>query len=83
MTSMIKKDMHHLLVDAMKREDPVKMYQEIQEHSKGSKLHHVEAARRALEAHRLGPAIEQDLSRLIELNAGVSEIWNPPKDNCA
>ena len=41
---MIKKDMHHLLVDAMRKEDPVRMYQEIQDHFKGCKLHHVEAA---------------------------------------
>ena len=52
MSSMIKKDMHHLLVDAMRKEDPIRMYQEIQDHYKGCKLHHVEAARRALEAHR-------------------------------
>ena len=69
MMSMIKKDMHHMLVDAMKREDPIKMYQEIQDHFKGSKLHHVEVARRVLEVHRLGPQIEQDLSRLMELIA--------------
>ena len=67
MMSMIKKDMHHMLVDAMKREDPIKMYWEIQEHFKGGKQHHVETAKRMLEAHRLGPAIEQNLSRLLEL----------------
>ena len=78
MTSMIKKDMHHLLVDAMKREDPVRMYQEIQKHFKGSKLHHVEAARRALEAHRLGLAIEQDLSRLMELIAVLEKAQETP-----
>ena len=26
MMSMIKKDMHHMLMDVMKREDPIKMY---------------------------------------------------------
>ena len=67
MMSMIKKDMHHMLVDAMKREDPIKMYREIQEHFKGGKQHHVETAKRMLEAHRLGPAIEQNMSRLLEL----------------
>ena len=45
MSSMIKKDMQRLLVDAIRKEDPIRMYQEIQEHFKGSKLHHVEAAR--------------------------------------
>ena len=53
----------------MKKEDPFRMYQEIQDHFKGCKLHHVEAARRALEAHWFGPEIEQDLSRLMELIA--------------
>ena len=43
MSSMIKKD--HLLVDAMRKEDPIRMYREIQDHFKGCKLHHVEAAR--------------------------------------
>ena len=74
MTSMIKKDMHHLLVEAMRKEDPIRMYQEIQDHFKGCKLHHVEAARRALEAHRFGPEIEQDLSRLMELLFLVSDF---------
>ena len=78
MSSMIEKDMHHLLVDAMKKEDPIRMYQEIQEHFKGSKLHHVEAARRALEAHRLEPAIEQDLSRLMELIAVLKKAQHMP-----
>ena len=54
------------------------MYQEIQEHFKGSKLHHVEAARRALEAHRFGPAIEQDLSRLMELTAVLEKAQKTP-----
>ena len=34
MSSMIKKDMHHLLVDAMRKEDPIRMYQEIQDLTK-------------------------------------------------
>ena len=78
MSSMIKKDMNHLLVDAMRKEDPSRMYQEIQEYSKGSKLRYVEAARRALEAHRLGPAIEQDLSRLMELIAVLEKAQQTP-----
>ena len=67
MVSMIKKDVHHVMVEAMKREDPIKMYREIQEQFKGGKQHHVKTARRMLEAHRLRPAIEQDLSRPLEL----------------
>ena len=78
MTSMIKKDMHHLLVEAMRKEDPIRMYQEIQDHFKGCKLHHVEAARRALEAHRFGPEIEQDLSRLMELIAILEKAQKMP-----
>ena len=78
MSSMIKKDMNHLLVDAMRKEDPSRMYQEIQEYSKGSKLRYVEAARRALEAHRLGPAIEKDLSRLMELIAVLVKAQQTP-----
>ena len=62
----------------MKKEDPFRMYQEIQDHFKGCKLHHVEAARRALEAHRFGPEIEQDLSRLMELIAVLEKAQKMP-----
>ena len=43
----------------------------IQEHFKGGKNHHVEAARTKLNAHPLGPDIERDLSRLLVL---ISEL---------
>ena len=71
--SMINKDIHHMLVEAMKREDPIKMYREIQEHFKGGKNYHVETARRMLDAHRLGPEIEQDLSKQLELISVLEE----------
>ena len=85
MMSMIKKDMHHMLVEAMKRGDPIKMYREIQKHYKGGKQHHVETARRMLEAHRLGPAglvetIGADLSSRKSLKDGdarIPEVRNP------
>ena len=64
---MINKDMHHMLVEAMKREDPIRMYSEFQEHFKGGKNHHVETARRMLNAHELGLEIERNLSKLLEL----------------
>ena len=67
MLSMINKDMHHMLSEAIKKEDPIKLYRMIQEHFKGVKNHHVEAARRKLNAHRFGPDIERDMSRLLEL----------------
>ena len=59
--SMINKDMHHLLGDAIKDEDPKMLYIVIQEHFKGGKNHHVESARRKLNAHRFGPDIERDI----------------------
>ena len=52
MLSMIDKDMHHILGEPMKKEDQIKMYRAIQEHFKGGKNHHVESARRKLNAHR-------------------------------
>ena len=67
MLSMINKDMHHMLSEAIKKEDPTKLYKTIQEHFKGGKNHHVEAARRKLKAHRFGPDIERNISRLLEL----------------
>ena len=71
MLSMIKKDMHHLLGDAIKDEDPKMLYNVIQEHFKGGKNHHVESARRKLNAHRFGPDIDRDISRLLTL---ISEL---------
>ena len=65
MLSMINKDMHHMLSEAIKKKDPIKLYRMIQEHFKGGKNHHVEAARRKLIAHRCGPDIERDMSRLL------------------
>ena len=71
MLSMINKDMHHLLGDAIKDEDPKMLYNVIQEHFKGGKNHHVESVRRKLNAHRLGPDIQRDISRILTL---VSEL---------
>ena len=58
-----------MLLDLIRKEDPV--YRAIQEHCKGSKNHHVEAARKMLNTHRLGPDIERDMSKLLEL---ISEL---------
>ena len=63
--------MHHLLGEAIKDEDPTKLYKVIQEHFIGGKNHHVESARRKLNAHRFGPDIERDISRLLVL---ISEL---------
>ena len=71
MLSMINKDMHHMLGDAIKDEDPRMLYKDIQEHFKGGKNHHVESARRKLNAHRFRPDIERDISRLLIL---ISEL---------
>ena len=78
MLSMINKDMHHLLGEAIKDEDPTKLYKVIQEHFKGGKNHHVESARRKLKAHRFGPEIE-DISRLLVL---ISELEVAQKMKC-
>ena len=47
------------------------LYNVIQEHFKGGKNHHVESARRKLNAHRFGPDIERDISKLLTL---ISEL---------
>ena len=73
MLSMTNKDMHHMLMEGMKREDPIKMYRKIQEHFEGGKNHHVEAARRTLNTHRLGPDIGRDLSKLLELISALEK----------
>ena len=65
MMSMIDKDMHHMLSGAIREENPSKVYKVILEHFKGGKNHHIESARRKLSAHRFGPDIERDLSRLL------------------
>ena len=71
MMSMIDKDMHHMLSGAIREENPSKDYKVILEHFKGGKNHHIESARRKLSAHRFGPEIERDLSRLLVL---ISEL---------
>ena len=71
MMSMIDKDMHHMLSGAIREENPAKVYKVILEHFKDGKNHHIESARRKLSAHRFGPDIERDLSRLLVL---VSEL---------
>ena len=71
MMSMINKDMHHMLSEAIKDEDPTKVFKVIQEYFKGGKNHHVESARRKLNAHRFGPDIERGISRLLVL---ISEL---------
>ena len=84
MMSMVHKDMHHLLLDLIRKEDPVQIYRAIQEHFKGGKSHHVEAARKKLNDHRLGQDIERDLSTFDLVlggstrhgNARISEIWD-------
>ena len=45
----------------------MKIYRAIQEHFKGGKNHHVETARKKLNAHRLGPDIERNPSKPLEL----------------
>ena len=52
------------------------MYREIKEHFKGGKNHHVGSARKKLNAHRLGPDIQRDLSKLLEL---ISDLEGPQK----
>ena len=73
MMSMIHKDMHHLLLDLIRKEDPVRIYKAIQDHFKGGKNHHVEAARKKLNDHRLGQDIDRDLSTLSELISSLEE----------
>ena len=73
MMSMIHKDMHHLLLDLIRKEDPVRIYREIQEHFKGGKNLHVEAARKKLNDHRLGLNIVRYLSTLLELISALEE----------
>ena len=68
MLSMMNKDMFG---EAINDEDPTRLYKIIQEHFKGGKNHHVESARRKLNAHRFGPGIERDISRLLVL---ISEL---------
>ena len=63
----VNKDMHHMLIKPIRKEDPVKIYKAIKEHFKGGKNHHVESARKKLNAHRLGPDIERDSSKFLEL----------------
>ena len=71
--AMVHKDMHHLLLDLIRKEDPVRIYRAIQDHFKGGKNHHVEAARKKLNDHRLGQDIERDLSTLLELISSSEE----------
>ena len=73
MMSMVHKDMHHLLLDLIRKEDPVRIYRAIQDHFKGGKNRHVEAARKKLNDHRLGQDIERDLSTLLELISSLEE----------
>ena len=63
MMSMIDKDMHHMLSEAIKDEDPTKVFKVIQEHFKGGKNHHIDSARRKPDAHRFEPDVERDISR--------------------
>ena len=71
MMPMIDKDMHYMLSGVIREENPTKVYKVIQEHFKGGKNLHNESARRKLNAHRFGPDIERDLSRLLVL---ISEL---------
>ena len=71
MISMVYKDMYHMLSEAIKDEEPTKVFKVIQEHFKGGKNHHIESAKRKLNAHRIGPDIEREISRLLVL---VSEL---------
>ena len=56
-----------MLLELIRKEDLVKIYRANREHFKGGKNHHVEAARKKLNALRLGPDIERDLSNVLEL----------------
>ena len=38
MLSMINKDMHHMLSEAIKKEDPIKLYRMIQKHFKSGRI---------------------------------------------
>ena len=60
-----------MLSGALREENPTKVYKIIHEHFKGGKNHHVESARSKLNAHRFGPDIERDVSRLLVL---ISEL---------
>ena len=71
MMSMIDKDVHHMLSEAIREENPTKVFKVIQEHFKGGKNHHIESARKKLNARRFGPHIEKDISRLLVL---ISEL---------
>ena len=73
MMSMIDKDMHHMLSGAIREENSAKVYKVILEHFKGGKNHHIESARRKLSAHRFGPDVERDLSRLLVLISELEE----------
>ena len=71
--SMVYKDMHRQLLDLIWKEVRVRIYREIREHFQGGKNHHVEAARKKLNDHRLGPNIERDLSTLLKLISALEE----------
>ena len=53
MMSMVHKDMHHILLDLIQKEDPFKIYRAIQEHFKGGKNHHVAAATESTTTDRI------------------------------
>ena len=76
MVSIYIIDMHHTLIELIRKEDPFKIHKAIQEHFKGGKSYHVEAARKKLNAHRLGPDIERGLFKSMER---ISDLEVPQK----
>ena len=82
MSSMIKKDMNHLLVDAMKKEDSIRMYQEIQEHFKGFGSSSTGTGNRTRSVKTDG-AYSSFGEGATNANAGVTEIWNTEDNNRA
>ena len=72
-TSMVKPDMHHLIIKAVKNEEATGVFLIIMDYFRGQKHHHIEFARNALSHWKLTQHIDKDISNLRQLIRNLEE----------
>ena len=77
-STMIKPDMHHLIIKALENESATELYLIIKEYFKGHKHHHIEFARNALHHCKSTQHFDKEICNVRQLVTNLEEAQKAP-----
>ena len=77
-STMIKPDMHHLIIEALENKSATELYLIIKENFKGHKHHHIEFAHDALHHCKFTQHMDKDIYNLRQLITNLEEAQEAP-----